>query len=141
MAAGLFGSAKDHEAATTKEIRASEARAAAIEKEILAAEAAKVAAKDEAERKRKLAELEEQLYQERKKQIMALAKEQCVDISRCYLQTSDPDWADGLDGPIVVVERPDCWEVQFSLTQDRSADTAVVRIAKDSMQPVGMFHE
>lgn len=75
LADGLFGSAKDHEAATTKEIRASEARAAAIEDEILAAEAAKVAAKDEAEHKRKLAEMEEKLYRERKKQILAMYRE------------------------------------------------------------------
>lgn len=86
----LEEAAKKKEAAVTKEIRDSENKAASIEDEIMAVEqgpdvdpfadkyeqSAEEIAAIEAEKKKKLAELEEQLFQERKKQIMALAEEE-----------------------------------------------------------------
>lgn len=72
---------------------------------------------------------------------MARAKEQLVDISHDYMATDHPDWADQCDGEIVVVERVNCWEVHFPLRADSADRTAVVRIAKGTMEPLGMFHE
>jgi hypothetical protein len=72
---------------------------------------------------------------------MALAKEQLVDISKVYLAKDHPDWVCQCDGEIIVVERVQCWEVHFPMKADNSNRTAVVRISKGNLEPMGMFHE
>jgi hypothetical protein len=72
---------------------------------------------------------------------MAKAKEQLVDISRVYLAKDHPDWSCQCDGEIVVVERVQCWEVHFPMRADNNSRTAVVRISKGTLQPMGLFHE
>jgi len=75
---------------------------------------------------------------------MGLAKLQLKDISRDYLQKRHPDWAkqlDQTDQNIVVVERRECWEVHFAMPVEDHGRTAVVRLAKGTLEPLGTFHE
>lgn len=72
---------------------------------------------------------------------MAHARTQLIDISRDYFQKDHPDWARQLDCCIIVVERRDCWEVRFDLPAENRDQTAIVRIAKGTMRPMGTFHE
>ncbi len=73
---------------------------------------------------------------------MAQAKEQLVDISKTYLAKDHPDWAGQCQcDEIIVIERASCWEVHFPLQADSANRTVVVRLAKGTLEPVGMFHE
>lgn len=72
---------------------------------------------------------------------MAKAKEQLVEVSKVYLAKDHPDWSCQCDGEIIVVERVQCWEVHFPMRADNADRTAVVRVSKGTLEPIGMFHE
>ncbi len=72
---------------------------------------------------------------------MEIAKMQLVTISKDYLQVDHPNWAKQMGRRIIVIEGATCWDVQFPLPVDEDGQTAVVRIAKGTMEPLGVFPE